>query len=387
MSGTSLDGLSIASISINKPAVLATSKLKKIVRAAVFLDGKTYDFPKKLQNDLRTIASAESQVHTSFIARSHAEFGWFSANCVKKFVGTGKKQLDIIGFHGQTVYHEPGSPTTTFQLGDPSPICFTAECPVVSDFRTMDTAAGGQGAPLVPIVDYLRYSDHTKSRIVLNLGGIANITYLPRGGTIDDVRAFDVGPANILIDGAVRALYSGQKTKDDGGSLAQKGKVSKEFLDHILKLDDFRFLPIPKSTGRERYSQTFLKNLLDYGENKIGLSKEDIIATVSSYSLYMVDYHIKKLLGNSHEGLELIVGGGGVRNKFLLQGLEEISHALSVMTHDTFDVPARFWECFCFAVMAYLSYHHVGGNVPSGTGASSQVVLGRINYPMKYKIN
>ena len=252
----------------------------------------------------------------------------------------------------------------------------------------MDTAVGGQGAPLVPMVDYLRYSDPEKSRIILNLGGIANFTYLPSSGGLNEVRAFDVGPANILIDGAVRELYSGRKTRDEGGALARKGQLSQALFEYILKLDDFRFLPFPKSTGRERYSKSFLNKVLDHGNKKLRLPREDIIATISNYSLFMIEYHVKKILKDpKNQKVELIVGGGGSKNKFLIEGLRGMEQFGKVSTHDVYGVPARFWECFSFGILAYLAYYRVSGNVPSATGASRSVVLGRINYPVEHQID
>ena len=383
MSGTSLDGLTIGIISIEKPKTFSTLEIKKLVREAKFLGGKDYPFPKRLREQLSEIASVESRFSTAFLARANSEFGRFCADRVKKFLDD---EIDLIGFHGQTVYHEPGSPTVTFQLGDPSPICLAANSPVVSDLRTMDTATGGQGAPLVPMVDYLRYGDAKKSRIILNLGGIANFTYIPRDSRIGDVRAFDVGPANILIDGAVKELYG--SSKDEGGKIAFHGKVSKDLMDRILEQDDFRFVSSPKSTGRERYSESFLRKVLE-SARELSLPREDIIATLSRYSIFMINYHIQMLLKeDSKRNIdEVIVGGGGSKNKFLLSELAKLDGIGKVSVHDNYGVPARFWETFSFAILAFLSYHQIAGNVPSATGASQSVVLGRINYPVMHQVS
>jgi len=386
MSGTSLDGLTIGIISIEEPKTRSTRGLKQLVREAKFLEGKTYPFTRKLQSQLSEISNIENRPSTAFLARANSDFGIFCANCTKKFLA-GKNAIDLVGFHGQTVYHEPGSPTVTFQLGDPSPICLATNCAVVSDFRTMDTAAGGQGAPLVPMIDYLRYSSSTKSRIILNLGGIANFTYIPYGSGIDDVRAFDVGPANILIDGAVRELYGSTRNRDEGGKIALRGTVSKDLMDYILEQDDFRFLASPKSTGRERYSQSFLQKILDRAK-ELSLSREDIITTISNYSLFMIDYHIRKLLkeDGGKQIDEIIVGGGGSKNRFLFDGIAKLDSVSKVSVHDDYGVRARFWESFSFAILAFLAFHRIAGNVPTATGASRQVVLGRINYPVEHQI-
>ncbi len=379
MSGTSLDGLTIGLISIEPPERFSMVSLKKAVREAKFLGGKTYPFPRQLRDTLATIAETGNQITTAHLARANSEFGNFCADCVKKFVSGGNR-IDLIGIHGQTVYHEAGQPTVTFQLGDPSPVCLAAKCEVVSDFRTMDTAAGGQGAPLVPMVDYLRYSEPKKARLILNLGGIANFTFLPRGAKLDDVRALDVGPANILIDGAMRKLYPSQ-TRDGGGRLAARGKVSRELMEYIKKKDDYRFLPMPKSTGRERYSETFLRGVLDQAD-KLGLSLEDIITTISSYSIFMIDYHVSQIERQFGQLDAIIVGGGGSKNRFLMEGISKMVPLVS--THDRYGVPSRFWESFSFAVLAFLTRYQIAGNVPSATGASQSVVLGRVNYSVKH---
>jgi anhydro-N-acetylmuramic acid kinase len=385
MSGTSLDGLTIGLISVEEPSKYSTTVLKRVAREAKFLSGKTFPFPVKLRTDLSLLAETENRSSTSFLAKVNSSFGEFCAGCIRKYI-TAKDHIDLIGFHGQTVYHEPGQRTITFQLGDPSPICLAADCPVVSDFRTMDTAAGGQGAPLVPIIDYLRYNDTKRTRIVLNLGGIANFTLIPRNSRISDVRAFDVGPANILIDGAIRELYQSEKSHDEGGKIALRGKVSEALMDYIKMQDDFRFLPGPKSTGRERYSRPFLQTILDQA-NSLKLSKEDTIATISNYSLFMINFHIQQIMKDQKKPVdEIIVGGGGSKNNFLMKGIAEFDKSRAVSVHDSYGVPARYWESFSFAIMALLAYHRITGNVQRATGASRQVVLGRINYSAEHQI-
>jgi anhydro-N-acetylmuramic acid kinase len=385
MSGTSLDGLTIGLISLKKPNKYSTTELKKIVREAEFLRGKTYPFTPKLRADLALLANTENQSRTSFLAEVNSSFGEYCALRTKRFI-EARADIDLIGFHGQTIYHGPGSRTVTFQLGDPSPICLALNCPVVSDFRTMDTAAGGQGAPLVPIVDYLRYSDPKLSRIVLNLGGIANFTYIPKNSRIGDVRAFDVGPSNILINEGVRELYGSQKSYDQGGKIASRGNVSQDLMKYIITQDNFRLLPTPKSTGRERYSLQFLRKILNRAKH-LQLSAEDIIATISYYSLFMINYHIRELVGKRNQSVdEIIVGGGGSKNNFLMKGISEFDSIEVVSVHDDYGVPAMFWESFSFAIMAYLTYHRVSGNVPIATGASRPVVLGRINYPSAHQM-
>jgi len=385
MSGTSLDGLTIAQISIEESRSHSTEALKRICREAKLHSGITYPFPRDLRAALSALAEPGNRITTGVLAAAGKRFGDFAAKSFEQFLTRKSKvpHVDLIGFHGQTVYHEPNSKlgTITFQIGDPSPLCFAAGVPVVSDFRTMDTAAGGQGAPLVPIVDYLRYGSADISRIVLNIGGISNLTLIPRNCKLKNVRAFDIGPGNMLIDGAVKKLTNSRKEFDEGGKIASNGRSSEKLLEFIKREDDFRFLEFPKSTGRERYSRPFLEKILSRAKS-LGLSLEDIVSTISTYTVFMIDYHIREIVEMQSERVdEIIVGGGGTKNKFLLRELSRVRPETKISSHDTYGVPARCWESFAFSVIAYLSYHMITGNVPTATGAVRPVVLGRINYP------
>ncbi len=374
MSGTSLDGQSIGYTRIEQcphPFV------------STFIAGKTYPFPNDLKRDLLSLAASES-VSTQLIAKAHRQLGILANECLKRFLQ--EKSLpkpDLVGFHGQTIYHEPSSDgTTTLQIGDPSPICCGVEIPVVSDFRSMDVAAGGQGAPLVPIVDFLTYKSSEKTRIVLNIGGIANITALPRDCSLSKVVAFDVGPGNILIDAIVAELTNHQLRYDEGGSMAFSGHASKQLLDSILEADNYRMLPYPKTTGRERYGKTLVNSIISQGR-VLALSNEDIIATATHYTTHMINHHIHAL---AEDGLildELIVGGGGSRNRYIMNSLQKGNSKVKVALHDEYGIPSIFWESYAFAVLAYLTYHSYTGNVISATGASKEVALGRINFPAK----
>jgi len=375
MSGTSLDGLSIGFTEIKSVWPIFEAELKA---------SRTYIFPKGLRLSLLRLAKG-SKVDTKSFARINKEFGKFVANCLLNMQTEVQKKVELVGFHGQTVYHESKkSGSVTLQIGDPSATCYLLNVPVVSDFRSMDTAAGGQGAPLVALVDYLKYRSQDKTRVVLNIGGIANLALLPKGCKINDVVAFDTGPGNMLIDGVVYVLTHGAKKFDQDGEIASSGNVSRELLKKIFEMDDYARLPPPKTTGRERYGKRFLRKVLIEAQ-KLKLSPKDIVTTVTHYTFEMIDLHLK-LLCNRMKIDEIIVGGGGTLNRYLFNLLKRNSAGASVKTHKEFGVDPLYWECFCFAVLAYLSYNKYQGNVPSATGAKRPVVLGRINFPVEKTI-
>jgi anhydro-N-acetylmuramic acid kinase len=320
-------------------------------------------------------------------AKCHRELGLFAADSLEDFLRSESLSAPgLVGFHGQSIYHEPSSDdTVTLQIGDPSPICARFNVPVVSDLRSMDTAVHGQGAPIVSIVDYLKYRSEDKTRAILNIGGISNFTVLPRSCDLNGVLGLDVGPGNILIDAAVERLTNSKMKYDSGGQMASHGKISKQLFDYIMQVDDYRLLPYPKTTGRERYGRELVELILNKAQ-ALNLSKEDTVTTITYYTAFMISYHLKQLKEKGLKVNELIVGGGGSKNKYLIQCLKEASERLDVEFHAKYGVPSDFWECYAFAMLAYLSYSGYPGNVPSVTGASRQVLLGRINLPVSHNL-
>ncbi|MEM0322174.1 MAG: anhydro-N-acetylmuramic acid kinase [Thermoprotei archaeon] len=372
MSGTSLDGLSVGYVDVE-----AVSPVFK----AEFIAGRTYRFPPSLREGMLRIAES-----TPTKPRAYAELsrrlGIFCARKTKSFIKAEKLEPpELVGFHGQTVYHSGRKPfVATYQLGDPSPICYELMVPVVSDFRSMDIAAGGQGAPLVAIVDYLKYRSEQATRAVVNLGGISNLTLLPKACGLGDVLAFDTGPGMMVIDAAFRRLIDPQKMFDEGGRVALTGRVSEKLLDAILKIDDYRLQPIPKTTGRERYGKKFLDKVL-VEAHRHGVAKEDVITTLSYYTSYMVNHHLALLGEKGFKVDEIIVGGGGSKNTYIMTKLRENTFGAKLSVHDQYGVPRDHYESFAFAVLGYLSFNGFAGNTPSATGASRAVLLGRINFP------
>lgn len=368
MSGTSLDGLSIGYFDVKQLEPFDSK----------FLKGKTYPFEQELREEIRRLAESESATIGS-VARAHKKLGEHARDCLNDFF-VGLTKPELVGYHGQTVFHDPGEnhSTTTFQIGDPSPICVVFGIPVVSDFRSMDVAAGGQGAPIVSAVDYLKYRSESVGRAVLNVGGIANFTVLPKACKMDQVIAFDVGPGNILIDSLVYLLTKSRY--DENGTMASRGKISKELFEFILRTDDYRMLDYPKTTGRERYGNALVEKILKFSQD-LGLKGDDVVATVTEYTYFMINYHLGVLASQGIKVNEIIVGGGGTKNRTIMEKLKKNDLGARVVTHADFGIPPDFWECHAFAVLAYLSSYGYPGNVPSATGASRAVRLGRINFP------
>jgi len=273
----------------------------------------------------------------------------------------------------------------TWQTGEASVIAERLRVPVVSDFRPADMAAGGQGAPLVPMLDYTLFRDAKKSRVLLNLGGIANVTAIPAGASIDGVMAFDTGPANMVIDAAMLRLF--EKRMDAQGAMARRGNVLQSVVDELLRDAFFRAAP-PKSCGREEFGAEFVSRFIALCL-KDEESDADVIATATALSAQSILSAYRRFVW-PHLGqaaplarTEMIVAGGGVKNATLMQmlraGLEPLGVKLRTM--DEFGVPAQAKEAVAFALLGWLTWNRLPGNVPSATGAARPVVLGKLTYP------
>lgn len=310
---------------------------------------------------------------------------------VIKVAGVSAKRVSLIGSHGQTVRHLPPKPSSsvlrpssrqvgTLQIASPAVIAFRTGIPVVSDFRTKDMAAGGQGAPLVPLVDWLLLRHSRKNRIALNIGGIANLTVLPAGARASDVIAFDSGPGNMLIDGAVRHFSGGQESFDRNGEWAKRGKVDKNLLRWLMR-HPFLRQPPPKSTGREMFGESFLQRILERSK-RLGLAPHDVVATLTAFTASSVADAIERfVLPKVGSVDELIVSGGGANNPVLMAMLKERMPQISVHRSDEFGINADAKEAIAFAVLAHRTVMGLAGNLPSATGAKMPVILGSITLP------
>jgi anhydro-N-acetylmuramic acid kinase len=294
-------------------------------------------------------------------------------------------EIELIGSHGQTVWHDPyptgtgvWARSSTLQLGQPQVIAERTGVTVVADFRPRDMAAGGQGAPLVPVVDFLTMGDVATGRVALNLGGIANVTYLPAGNDPAGVVGFDTGPANMIIDALAGILTQGSLTCDRDGRLAAKGRVDTDWVKELAGHPYFRAHP-PKSTGREVFGPHYAELCLNRGRAR-GLGDFDIIATLTAHTADTVVRGIADFILPRGPVAEVVASGGGTLNPALM---DELSRRLAwigiaLRTSDDFGLPVEGKEAVAFAVLAYLTITGRAGNLPSVTGASGPVVLGTI---------
>lgn len=241
-------------------------------------------------------------------------------------------------------------------------------------------AAGGQGAPLVPLVDWLLLSHKGKNRIALNIGGIANLTVLPAGARANDVLAFDTGPGNMLIDGAVRHFSDSAQTYDRNGEWAKRGRVDRNLLRWLMSHPFLRQTP-PKSTGREMFGEKFLREVLEQAKER-DLSPYDIVATLTAFTAESIADAIKRFVFPKIERVdELIVSGGGANNPALMEMLRERLPKITIRRSDEFGVDANAKEAIAFAILAHRTILGLTGNLPSATGAEFPVILGSVTLP------
>ncbi len=298
-----------------------------------------------------------------------------SAAAVAKQAGVALGEVDAIGSHGQTVAHHPAR-HATLQIGDPSVIAERTGCTTVADFRPRDLALGGEGAPLAPFFHHAVFADPAEGRGVLNLGGIANITWLPAGGRPDDVVAFDVGPANALIDGVVRTLSGGREAFDRDGERAARGRPDARLLARLLD-DEFLRRSPPKSTGRERYGLAEAEALAREWSQE-GRAEEDLVATLVAFSVEAIRLACQQFLMPAGALERLFVGGGGAENPVVMTALARALAPARVEPMDAAGVPARACEAMAFALLGRNALLGRPNHLPRCTGASRAAVLGEI---------
>jgi anhydro-N-acetylmuramic acid kinase len=294
--------------------------------------------------------------------------------------GVDRGQVDAIGSHGQTVRHIPRhkaeGQALTLQLGSASVLAERTGLTVISDFRTRDTAAGGEGAPLVPLADWWLFRSAGESRVLLNLGGMANVTWLPRGGSLAEVLAFDTGPGNAVLDGLMSLRSGGRQSHDHDGAVAARGRVNRALLSELLEDPFFALLP-PRSTGREHFGDAYAVTLRELGLS-LGLSEEDLLATAVELTASSVAEALQRFIVPRGRPDAVYVSGGGVRNRTLMRALEERFTGASLQPLAALGVPPESKEALAFAFLAHQTLCGLPGNVPTATGASHPAVLGHI---------
>ncbi len=344
----------------------------------------TIPYPREVQQKLLGIASG-GQTSGGEISQLNFLLGEIFAGAALKVCrrgGISPKRLAVIGSHGQTIYHQAlptrlagRSIASTLQIAEPSVIAERTGAPVVADFRQADLAAGGQGAPLVPLVDYLLLRHPRQGTAALNIGGIANITVIPANTKPDEVTGFDTGPGNMVMDSLVRHFT--RKAYDAGGSLAARGMVMESLLAEILRLPFFLRRP-PKSAGREQFGSKFLSR---YFLARRGTALEDLLRTAAELTARTIADALHHFVFPRVTLHRLIVSCGGAHNRLLLSRLAELLPHLSVQLSNRYGLPVDAKEAIAFALLADRTLHGLSGNLPSVTGARKAVALGKIVRP------
>jgi anhydro-N-acetylmuramic acid kinase len=401
MSGTSADGIDVALVEM-ATADQSVRRKKSAKNSGArgpslqFLGHAELPYPA----DVRRLVLASMNSPRASVA-DLARLNFLLGELYSEAVLTAQKRLqlkaELVGCHGQTLYHQ-GRPATfqgrqlavTWQVGDGSRMAVRLGVPVVSDFRPADMAAGGKGAPLVPYLDYLLYRDSAVGRVMLNIGGIANITALPPGATLDQVIAFDTGPGNMVIDALSEQLFG--EACDRDGKIAASGRVLEDVVRRFVNESYFRQKP-PKTAGREEFGREFAREFLqacnssavpqNAGAKSVPVEKKDVIATATAFTARSIRDALKRYGVRKGQFTELIASGGGTKNPTLMsvlaRDLGELG--LRLRSSDEFGIPSGAKEAVAFAVLAFETWHRRPSNVPSATGATRPVVLGKISYP------
>ncbi|WP_163247922.1 anhydro-N-acetylmuramic acid kinase AnmK [Bacillus tropicus] len=374
MSGTSLDGIDVALVRIEGSGV--DSKVKLI-------HFTTVPFRNDIKSEIQQALSIENS-NVQLICSLNLKLGLCFANAVKevcKEANFSLEQLDLIGSHGQTIYHQPKPEgnmiASTLQIGEPAVIAYDTNTTVISNFRTMDMAAGGQGAPLVPYSEVILYRDPSKNRLLQNIGGIGNVTVIPSQKSDQNVIAFDTGPGNMIIDEVCQRLF--QLPYDQNGEIAEQGEVVDEILTYCMNHPFLKMNP-PKSTGREQFGEEFVSQLLKRYEKH---SKENILTTVTMFTASSIVHHYKEFILPYYEIDEVILGGGGSYNNTLVEMIryELKDEKCTIFIQEDIGYSSEAKEAIAFAILANETYHRNPSNVPSATGAKKSVVLGNVTYP------
>jgi len=397
MSGTSADGINVALVRFASerngraagPSPLADFTL---------LGHEEYPFPAPIRRAILAMMNAEL-ARVADLARLNFLLGELYAEAIAMTARKHHVKLDLVGCHGQTLYHQGVAErflgqklAVTWQTGEGAVIAARLGVPVVSDFRPADMAAGGKGAPLVPFLDYFLYRDQrgsriAKNRIAQNIGGIANLTAIPAGASLQQVLAFDTGPGNMVMDAVMEDLFG--KRYDRDGKVAASGRALDGVIAQLLRAHFFRQKP-PRTAGREEFGREYVARFLQLCR---GASKPDVVATATALTARSIADAIERLVlprfaiprtagRRKQAGHQMIVSGGGAKNPTLMAMLRDALTPLEITLHssDEFGLPAEAKEAVAFALLAHETWHRRPSNVPSATGAKRAAILGKISY-------
>ena len=377
MSGTSADGIDVAVVRI------APGRLRPRI---TLLAHEGFAFPVALRRAVLAAMNA-SATSTAELARLNWRLGLAYAEAVSATLKQHQVKLDLIGCHGQTLYHQPRGESyagrrfaCTWQLGEAAVIAAAIGVPVVSNFRPADMLAGGQGAPLVPLLDYVLFADARRGRVLQNIGGIANLTAIPAGAAADAVIAFDTGPGNMVIDWLAQKLF--HKNYDRNGNFAAQGTVLAPVLAEALRNSYYKQKP-PRTAGREQFGRAYAAKFLAACQRQSN-RPEDALATATALTAETIARSYKTYILSEMKGraVDYIVSGGGARNAALMamlaQRLEPLECELAAS--EEFGLPAEAKEAAAFALLAWQTWHHLPGNLPRSTGATRPAILGQVTY-------
>lgn len=375
MTGTSIDSIDsvLASFSID---IFGNHQFELI-------EQYKSEIPTKISKLIHKIIQSDSSIsELSYVNSELSRLYSLSVLSIMKRADLSASELDAVGIHGQTVWHEPikvGQEKSemighSLQLGSASYLANLINVPVVGDFRSADIALGGQGAPLVPIFDYIFFSSRNDDIIMLNIGGMSNITFIPANATEDDIIAFDTGPGNVLIDIYMQRYFN--LPYDDLGFHARSGKIIPDVFD-ILKKNEFIHKRPPKSTGREHFNEDYITSVINW----TGIQKfdnYDFVCTLSEFTAWSICENIRKF---TRPNIKLIISGGGSQNLYIIDRIKILLPEAELYLIDDFGIPYDAKEALCFAYLAWRTLGGLNGNIPSATGASRKAILGIIAIP------
>jgi len=362
MSGTSADGIDVALLKIT--GHYTHTQVQEIAFAS-------YPLPAETKQRVLALAHDEAPNAVAELCRMNFELGTLFGNAALRLAREhGITQIDLVGSHGQTVHHLPDVPAT-LQIGEGAVIAHLTGAITVSDFRVGDVAAGGIGAPLVPYTEFLLHSNPTRDVALQNIGGIGNITYIPKGADIDEVIAFDTGPGNMVMDYFMQKVY--HQPYDENGATAAKGTVHEALLAHALRHPYFAKVP-PKATGREQFGKAFCEELLAHAPH---LPPEDVLATATALTAVSIAESVRYLPAPPQR---LIISGGGAYNPTLLHQIAARLPHTTVLSQEQTGNNSDAKEAIAFAILANETIHGHTGNLPAVTGASTKKILGKIHF-------
>jgi anhydro-N-acetylmuramic acid kinase len=385
MSGTSADGINVALVRL-------PTRGRGRPRYTL-LAHEEYPFPAPVRRAILEMMNAEL-ARVADLARLNFLLGELYAEAVAKTARKHRVKLDLVGCHGQTLYHQGVAQrflgrklAVTWQTGEGAVIAARLGVPVVSDFRPADMAAGGKGAPLVPFLDYFLYRDQHVARIAQNIGGIANLTAIPAGASLRQVLAFDTGPGNMVIDAIMEELFG--KRFDRDGRVAASGRVLNGVVAKLVRATFFRQKP-PRTAGREEFGREYTGRFLQTCRSA---SKPDVVATATALTARSIADSVERFVlprlvvprtaaRRKQAGRQMIVSGGGAKNPTLMAMLRDALTPLGIKLHfsDEFGLPTEAKEAVAFALLAHETWHRRPSNVPSATGAKRAAILGKISY-------